>query len=1504
MAFLFKSKKHNNSQGGSQTSRNLQTAEGNSTPTPPPAPAINGVPRDADAKVGPARPPVAGPNIPVNSTGGPSMGPPSQPPSRQRRDRADSETQGLRQPALNPGTPPQGPNPALFPWSQRRLNFPTPQTTPFPRYGAAVNSVASEDGDIYLMGGLVDGTTVKGDLWMIESSSGNLSCFPITPVTEGPGPRVGHSSLLVGNAFIVFGGDTKIDENDTLDDTLYFLNTSSRQWSRAVPPGPRPAGRYGHTLNILGSKIYIFGGQVEGIFFNDLICFDLNALQNPGNKWEFLVRNSHEGGPPPGQVPPARTNHTIVSFNDKLYLFGGTNGVQWFNDVWCYDPMTNVWSQLDYVGFIPAAREGHAAALVNDVMYVFGGRTDEGMDLSDLAAFRITTRRWYSFHNMGPGPSPRSGHTMTASGKQIIVLGGEPSSEPRDFHELGLVYVLDTGKIRYPNEQSPTSPTGDKHPRRVPTNDRQPGGPSGRSSREGQNGTPDLQKRGPHTPQGRENVVSPGAGGPGPRLPRTSIAQAPAGPPPTGQPPNPVGPHPGSQGPRGKPPIKQDRAPPGLVGAIRASEKDRQSPVTRDGSTHSKAGREQSPMSGNGRRTPTQPVRNARAMEAGEAAPLVSTPSRQRSLRQQRHSSVDSVDDAVVASEARSYRNSRNFGDEPRSPRLTPHQEALTKEIETMKSRNAWYAAELALARKAGYSPTPNPTILDEKSLATFAEGDRAFVEAFLAMKGELAKMQANVDKQAAVASKRVAEVEHQRDVAINEAAFARAKLAARGVSPSGTPQLDKIERDGADVLGDRTTEISRRLALALASQSELKSKVELLTSELQEERKAKEVAEELHETMNRRLGELDTQNNSLELEQLRAELHQLRFSHQEESTRRSEAESLIQLYEIDKTELSQKLEESTSRLQGYNLNLGSLREAVNASAAKASLMEKQLDSEKEHREGLERKLLNLKSEHEERTTELETAVRRLREAEELAETNAREAESHKAAFLSGLERASSYDSEKSNSSLVDQRVSALQVQVDRANGLVKSSQQAANNAADKLRRAEERIAGLEAYQEQSSREGLQLRRQLQATLKENQALSSEVREVKSYLESQQRDTSALAIQHGALKDLLGERGVNMSDSRRSPLLDSPGSRFGTPEHARLRELEQQLQNSLKAHEEMKATFAFREQEADRAFQEKVEQLENDYQSAVHYVKGTEKMLKRMKDELSKYKAHSLKLQSDLDNALKNPERSPKQAQENFSDWEKEKAGLQKSISDLQEKSLASISTLESQLVKVKSDMMSANAERDKSRSEYESLRKELTETMDKSKVELDQLKKENTLLENRAIDAEKKVTMLLDQVESSVVNYRRQSLVGNSNGISRTTSNASSHAAPTRRRSTDGSTASQDDSFPDHRGSLALDSLASELDALRSHWENTSRNYRLSNQFDFERTPTKETYGEGLSDSFASWRRRLDEEESRAETPLQTPTLPPAIASASATTPAVKKASSAVTSPTQPNMI
>lgn len=45
---------------------------------------------------------------------------------------------------------------------------------------------------------------------------------------------------------------------------------------------------------------------------------------------------------------------------------------------------------------------------------------------------------------------------MTAFGKHIVTLAGEPSSSLSDRNELSMAYILDTSKIRYPPNESAT----------------------------------------------------------------------------------------------------------------------------------------------------------------------------------------------------------------------------------------------------------------------------------------------------------------------------------------------------------------------------------------------------------------------------------------------------------------------------------------------------------------------------------------------------------------------------------------------------------------------------------------------------------------------------------------------------------------------------------------------------------------------------------------------------------------------------------------------------------------------------------------------------------------------------------------------------------------------------------------------------------------------------------------------------------------------------------------
>ncbi|UJO24961.1 Tip elongation aberrant protein 1 [Fulvia fulva] len=1430
----------------------------------------------------------------------PQRGPPSPEQKSLREDsRSNSRENSHRMQVQGRPSPDQSP----YPWSQRRLNFTVSHTNPFPRYGAAVNATSSKDGSIYLMGGLINGSTVKGDLWMVEAGSPQMTCFPVATTSEGPGPRVGHASLLVGNAFIVFGGDTKMDEGDMLDDTLYLLNTSTKQWSRALPAGPRPPGRYGHTLNILGSKIYIFGGQVEGYFFNDLVAFDLNALQQATNKWEVLIQNTIDGGPPHGQIPPARTNHTMITWGDKLYLFGGTDGVQWFNDVWSYSPHSNSWTQQECIGYIPAAREGHAASLVGDVMYIFGGRTEEGTDLGDLAAFRISSRRWYTFQNMGPSPSPRSGHSMTTVGKQIMVLAGEPSSAPRDPIELGLAYVLDTSKIRYP----PDSASQQSSNERI-QGTRRPSGERVMSPAQQNRGPPrELMER--ERSDSANRIRSPDGSRPPQRLLNQLPAPAPTGPPPQAPRQAPNGTMPAARQPtrpqeRAFSPNAENERPQRFENTIAETTRDvtvPQSKLPTSPTFDSEGG-----YYDNEPQPEPQPTRQPATYQPPQTyqpsqQPQASQPYGRTSSRAQQTRQPERFDETPRPStdtqDAASLPKVRQLSEEPEgpqdsgigsSPALVHQHDQMQRELEQVKKQNEWYASELALARKAGYQArSAESPVFDERAGESFGEDDRPLIEALLKMRAELARVQETIDEQAKQAGERIAQIEKERDTAINEAVFAKAKLAGQG----------SLKPDGDSRSIDRSDDISRRLASSIEAQRELSTRIDGLIREVETEKRLREQFEDTANAAQARVAELDAyrQQNSAQVESLKAELHEAQREAREATANHNEILSQHRLLSVDKDELSRKLEDVSGSGESHTSMLMSLRSAVTASTEKADLLERQLEEERGHKSDIERSLRELRSQHESRSAELGSVTRRLRGAEELAQKHAEEARTHREAVIVGLGKIS--EREVNPAAANDERITILQEQVEAANAMVRQNQAAADAASEKLRRAEERIAGLEAYQEQASREGLSIRKQLSTTMKENQILTAEKSVLEQKLERHMLETNALSVQYGSLKDILGDRGVSAAEKRRSRALDSPSSaRFSTPDLHRVRDLEQQLENSQKNHEELKQHFEEINERSDktkRDYEEKLTALDNDHQAAVKYLRGTEKMLSKMKQELQRVKNENGDLKKKLDKAKDDVGTSRQATPDNRSpaEWEAERTRLREEFATTQSSLQTSVAELEKKIDTMQEHMQSTERELQQARTSHTSAQsdlKALQESHTSSRSDIERLQKENSALEERAKDAENKVQLLLDQVESSVDNYRRQSRMSASttpvlNGTAHArppsiseASEASQSIVKGHTRNTSGVSASGDSNYSgtahsesgEGRNSMALDSLASELDALRTHWETTNKNYRLSDKFDFERTLTATSAN--TAGGLADWRRGLeidDDDETRPGT-------------------------------------
>ncbi|KAH7930538.1 galactose oxidase [Leucogyrophana mollusca] len=353
------------------------------------------------------------------------------------------------QPQQESSQPPQQQQPA-YPWSVQSLLLLPPATIPnpgvapstspspppFPRHGHTLAATASENGDLYLFGGCVR-ETARNDLYVF--STRDYSATLVQTTGEIPSPRVGHASALADNVLIVWGGDTKTDPTskptDKQDDGLYLLNLVSREWTRVNTYGPSPAGRSGHAVAMIGTKFFVFGGQVDGEFLNDLWAFDLSERTQA--TWELCE--------PAGIERPAqRAGHAVVACGDRIIVFGGVDSQYHYNDTWAFDVNTKKWSELQCIGFIPSNREGHAIAIVDDVIYMFGGRGVGGKDLGDLVALRVSDQRWFMFQNMGPGPSMRSGHAMASVGNHVFVLGGEPA--PTGVYGDDSINVLDTGR--------------------------------------------------------------------------------------------------------------------------------------------------------------------------------------------------------------------------------------------------------------------------------------------------------------------------------------------------------------------------------------------------------------------------------------------------------------------------------------------------------------------------------------------------------------------------------------------------------------------------------------------------------------------------------------------------------------------------------------------------------------------------------------------------------------------------------------------------------------------------------------------------------------------------------------------------------------------------------------------------------------------------------------------------------------------------------------------------
>lgn len=369
------------------------------------------------------------------------------------------------------------------PWKRHKLI-----NSPFPRYRHSAAAVATEKNEIFLMGGLKEGS-VFGDTWKItpqgltlddEITGYEASNIDVVNLNNPPA-RVGHSSVLCGNAYIIYGGDTvDTDFNGFPDNNFYLFNINNSKYTIPSHVLNKPNGRYGHTIGVISlhntsSKLFLFGGQLENDVFNDLYFFELNTFKSPKARWELIE-------PLNNFKPPPLTNHSLSVYKNKIYVFGGVyNNEKISNDLWCFDALISKWIQVTTTGNVPPPVNEHASCIVNDKLFVYGGNDFSGIIYNSLYVLDLHTLVWSKLIEQGEnnGPGPRCGHSMTYLPKfnRLLIMGGDKNdyatSNSDDFEtyelyngeEYGtMIYELDLDIVEHFLSSSAAAKTAAKSP--------------------------------------------------------------------------------------------------------------------------------------------------------------------------------------------------------------------------------------------------------------------------------------------------------------------------------------------------------------------------------------------------------------------------------------------------------------------------------------------------------------------------------------------------------------------------------------------------------------------------------------------------------------------------------------------------------------------------------------------------------------------------------------------------------------------------------------------------------------------------------------------------------------------------------------------------------------------------------------------------------------------------------------------------------------------------------
>lgn len=216
-------------------------------------------------------------------------------------------------------------------------------------------------------------------------------------------------------------------------------------WCRPSVVGIIPERRGGHTADIVGNLLIVFGGTGFAdkdanrfaaastlaankgksttntsngfVYHGDVYALDIEAT--PMVWYKPTVSSS--------TVVPARYTHGSCVMDYNVYYFGGKGpNTMIYNDLWCLNVQEWTWELMPSTTAPPSPRCGHVQLAVGGKIAVFGGWDGRGLAMNDLWLYDRELFGWSQPTTSGIPPSPRHGASaiLDTNVGRIILFGG------------------------------------------------------------------------------------------------------------------------------------------------------------------------------------------------------------------------------------------------------------------------------------------------------------------------------------------------------------------------------------------------------------------------------------------------------------------------------------------------------------------------------------------------------------------------------------------------------------------------------------------------------------------------------------------------------------------------------------------------------------------------------------------------------------------------------------------------------------------------------------------------------------------------------------------------------------------------------------------------------------------------------------------------------------------------------------------------------------------------